>query len=269
MKNQWRKLPRGHDFLRLASASLAFDGLRPNFKVICNFWEEADTENGTITYQIFSSKNWEWRECRARIPKSGLLLSNQDFNMNEWSCPSLYRKGKVYWIWSIYLLVFDEVEESFKLMKLPKNKEPKMSVYCGKRLWEFEGLLHYCDSTEMGLYIWYYAENSVHNKKKNDCKLMWRPKHFVQFDALVTRIKEVLQIEEEDKFAISPYIVKPCALNEDLEILHLQLPGSIATYSFQTRKLVKVHSDSAIGNNINDNIYPFLFEAVDLFGKDC
>ncbi|XVF36095.1 hypothetical protein REPUB_Repub19eG0028900 [Reevesia pubescens] len=241
MKNQWLKLTCGHDFSRPASASLAFDGVQQNFKVICQFWEEADIKNGNITYQIFSSKTCECREYNARIHNSVLLLS-KDFNCKEWFCPSLYRKGQVYWIWSLYLLVFDEEKESFELMELPKNKMPVMSMYCAKRLWEYEKRLHYCDSTYMGFYIWEY----VHSFVPENYRLMWLPKHRIQLDELVSRNFEVFQISKDMAFSISPFTVKPCAINEDLEILYFQLPGFIAAYSFETRKVVKVQSDDAI-----------------------
>ncbi|XVF73755.1 hypothetical protein PTKIN_Ptkin13bG0007600 [Pterospermum kingtungense] len=260
-KEQRLQLPCAHVSLRAASASLAFDGMQPHFKVICQFWEEADIENGIIRYQIFWSKTWEWRECSARIPKSALLLS-KNFNSEEWSCPSLYRKGQVYWIWSVYLLVFDEEKESFELMELPKMAV--ISIYCAKRLWESEGHLHYCDSNYAGFYIWDYIDNDVRDIDNKDCMSRWRLKHCIRLDELLSRNCQVFQIPNNMTFTVSPIIVKPCAFNEDLEILYFQLPGKIAAYSFETRKLVTVHSDSAIGRNITDNIYPFMLKAVDL-----
>ncbi|XVE56061.1 hypothetical protein DITRI_Ditri03aG0206600 [Diplodiscus trichospermus] len=263
LTKQWLQLPCAHDFLRPASASLAFDGMQPHFKVLCQFWEEADIKKGTIKYQIFPSKTWEWRECSARIPNSALLLS-KNFNSNEWSCPSLYRKGHIYWIWSLLLLIFYEEKESFELMELPKIKNmTEMSIHCAKRLWESEERLHYCDSTYVGFFIWDYADVRDNNSKDNT--RMWRLKHCIRLEELVTRSNyEEFQIPKDMMFSISPFTVKPCAYNEDLEILYFQLPGCIAAYSFEMRKLVKVQSDSAIGRSIHDNVYPFTFKAVDL-----
>lgn len=264
MNNQRLQLiPCTHLSTRHVSASLAFDmNLQQphNFKVIFQFWDEADIKNGTIKYNIFRSKTGECRECSARIPKSSaLFLNNKNFKSEEWTCPSLYNKGKVYWIWSSCLLVFDEEnkeEESFELMELPtvsKVHMDVMSVYCSKRLWESEDRLRYCESTYAGFFIWDYIVDDM---------LRWRIKHWIRFDELVSKNCEVF--DKVPRFSLSTITVKPCAFNEDLEILYFQLDGKIAGYSFETKKLVKVHSDSAIGGNINDNIYPFVFRAVDL-----
>ncbi|KAK8705649.1 hypothetical protein V6N13_049246 [Hibiscus sabdariffa] len=256
LRNQWLKLPPpGHGVSVQVSASLAFDGVRQHFKVICQFWEDADIKNGTLKYQIFSSQAWEWKEYNGRIPNSALWLS-KDFNSEEWYCPSLYRKGQVYWIWSLYLLVFNEKKPSFELMELPKTKPPLMSLYCGKRLWESEDHLHYCDSTYVGFYIW---EQMEHNS--NGCGSMWRLEHYIRVDELVSR-----NYPDDLVFLISPVTVKPCAFNEDLQVLYFQLPGTIVAYSFETTKSVKVQSDSAIGKSFHDNVFPFMFNDVDLHG---
>ncbi|XP_039055711.1 putative F-box protein At1g47390 [Hibiscus syriacus] len=258
VRNQWLKLPPpGHGSSVPVSASLAFDGVRQHFDVICQFWEDADIKNGTLKYQIFSSQSWQWREYNGKIHNSALCLS-KDFNREEWYCPSLYCKGRMYWIWSLCLLVFNENKLSFELMELPKTKLRLTSLYCGKRLWESEDHLHYCDSTYVGFYIW----ERIEIDNRNDFGLKWRLKNYIRMDELVSRN----YYPDDVVFLISPVSVKPCAFNDDLQILYFQLPRIIAAYSFETRKAVKILSDDAIGQSSHDNVFPFLFNAVDLHG---
>ncbi|CAK9165566.1 unnamed protein product [Ilex paraguariensis] len=253
--DQHISLPPAHKTSRPACASLAFDGIHQDwFRVICFFWAEVDIMSGTMNCQIFSSQTWEWTEHQARILYSGLLLED-GFVHGQCFGSGVFSRGRLYWIWSLCLLVYDDKREFFKLIRLPKNKSTRTrsNVYLSQLLWESEGCIHLCDPVDEGFYIW--AFNDDHDDFEHesmDYDLRWR------FERVVMVV--------ELKSGWSWTSIRPCAFNEDLQVLYLELsPGTIVSYSFETKKIAQVWFYGEPGEDyFMSNIYPFLFKSVNL-----
>ncbi|KAM3341804.1 hypothetical protein P3S68_026770 [Capsicum galapagoense] len=191
---------------------------------------------------MFSSNLWSWREDKLRIMNSELLLLD-GFSRGQCCNTSVFVMQKLYWIWSLCLLVYDIDEEYFTLFPLPNNssRKSRKGVY-SQMLWESsEGLVQFCDPVNNGFFIWSF--------NGGDFKL----DHYVRLEDL--RLRKM------------GYSVKPCAFNKALEVLYLHvLPHTIVSYSFETRELVQVWS--YIEEEEEDcwifKIIPFLFSYVDL-----
>ncbi|PHT28367.1 hypothetical protein CQW23_32046 [Capsicum baccatum] len=236
-------LPVSHNVIRPACSSLVFDGWHDDkFQIMCFFWEEVDVDSQLMNCMMFSSNLWSWREDKLRIMNSELLLLD-GFSRGQCCNTSVFVMQKLYWIWSLCLLVYDIDEEYFTLFPLPNNssRKSRKGVY-SQMLWESsEGLVQFCDPVNNGFFIWSF--------NGGDFKL----DHYVRLEDL--------------RLTKMGYSVKPCAFNKDLEVLYLHvLPHTIVSYSFETRELVQVWS--YIGEEEEDcwifKILPFLFSSVDL-----
>ncbi|KAL7175383.1 hypothetical protein ACSBR2_029060 [Camellia fascicularis] len=249
--DQFIALPQRHKPSILARESLAFNGLNSNsnhhFKVICFFFNEVDAESGKINCQTFSAQTGEWREHEAPLNNSNLLLED-GFRRSDCFSPSVYSKGRLYWIWSLCMLVYDDKREFFKLVGLPKSKSRRNFNYVlSLQLWESEGRIHYCEPIEEGFRLWIYIDDGDENSYDYD---------FKNWQAKTTIVLERIRLG----------LSWPCAFNEELQELYMQVPpGTIFSYSFETRKLAKLCCYGKPGKDYSISyIYPFMFNSANL-----
>ncbi|KAH0680577.1 hypothetical protein KY284_021662 [Solanum tuberosum] len=245
-------LPISHHISRPTCSSLVFESNL--FQVISFFWEEVDFDTHMMNCMIFESNSWKWRETQIQILNSQLLQSDgfirgQCFNSSVFSC----EKRKLYWIWSLCLLVYDIDFEVFTLFSLPKNNSirSRKDVYYSQFLYESSegGVIQFCDPVNSGVFIWSFRGSEF----KFD--------HFVRL---------VNINDDQDLRFKTGYSVKPCAFNKDLRVLYLHvLPHTIAAYSFETQELVQIWSYEEDKEEEEVcwvfKIFPFLFSSVDLF----
>ncbi|GMP81361.1 hypothetical protein CsSME_00036102 [Camellia sinensis var. sinensis] len=260
--DQFIALPPRHKPSILARESLAFNGLNSNsnsnskhnhhhFKVICFFFNEVDAESGKINCQTFSAQTGEWREHEAPLNNSNLLLED-GFRRSDCFSPSVYSKGRLYWIWSLCMLVYDDKREFFKLVGLPKSKSRRNFIYVlSLQLWESEGRIHYCEPTEEGFRLWIYMDDGDENSYDYD---------FKNWQAKTTIVLERIRLG----------LSWPCAFNEELQELYMQVPpGTIFSYSFETRKLAKLCCYGKPGKDYSISyIYPFMFNSANLIPRN-
>nr|XP_016501418.1 PREDICTED: uncharacterized protein LOC107819779 [Nicotiana tabacum] len=252
--DQYVTLPLSHHILRPACSSLVFDGWNHEFQIICFFWEEVDFDAQMMNCMVFSSELWNWRESQLRILNSELLLQD-GFLRGQCYSPSVFSGERLYWIWSLCLLVYDCKGEFFTLFPLPKNhsgKKSRKGVY-SQFLWESEGLIQFCDPVKSGFFIWSFRGN-------NNNFDLWRLNHFIRLNDL---------INDQDTRLSMGYSIRPCAFNKDLQVLYLHvMPHTIVSYSFETRELVQVWSYCYSRGEVEDcwicKIHPFVFTSVDL-----
>lgn len=243
--NQLISLPISHHISRPTCSSLVFE--LNSFQVIAFFWEEIDFDTQMVNCIIFGSNSWKWRETQIQILNSHLLQSDgfirgQCYNSSVFS----REKRKLYWIWSLCLLVYDIDFKVFTLFSLPKNNSRRKDVYHSQFLYESseeDGVIQFCDPVDNGVFIWSF--------RGNDFKL----DHFVR-----------LGFE-------TGYTVKPCAFNKDLQVLYLQvLAHKIVAYSYETQELVQIWSYEEDEEEMCwvFKIFPFLFSSVNLlaYNKD-
>ncbi|KAL7207701.1 hypothetical protein ACSBR1_029617 [Camellia fascicularis] len=253
--DQFIALPQRHKPSILARESLAFNGLNSNsnhhFKVICFFFNEVDAESGKINCQTFSAQTGEWREHEAPLNNSNLLLED-GFRRSDCFSPSVYSKGRLYWIWSLCMLVYDDKREFFKLVGLPKSKSRRNFNYVlSLQLWESEGRIHYCEPIEEGFRLWIYIDDGDENSYDYD---------FKNWQAKTTIVLERIRLG----------LSWPCAFNEELQELYMQVPpGTIFSYSFETRKLAKLCCYGKPGKDYSISyIYPFMFNSANLIPRN-
>ncbi|KAI8002481.1 F-box protein [Camellia lanceoleosa] len=253
--DQFIALPQRHKPSILARESLAFNGLNSNskyhFKVICFFFNEVDADSGKINCQTFSAQTGEWREHEAPLNNSNLLLED-GFRRSDCFSPSVYSKGRLYWIWSLCMLVYDDKREFFKLVGLPKSKSRRNFNYVlSLQLWESEGRIHYCEPIEEGFRLWIYIDDGDENSYDYDFK-NWQAKTTI--------------VLERNRLGLS----WPCAFNEELQELYMQVPpGTIFSYSFETRKLAKLCCYGKPGKDYSIGyIYPFMFNSANLIPRN-
>lgn len=247
--DQFISLPISHHISRPTCSSLVFDvdGLNL-FQVICFFWEEVDLVSQMMNCMIFESDSWNWRETQIQILNSELLLLD-GFSRGQCFNPSVFshEKRKLYWIWSLCLLVYDIDFEVFTLFSLPENNSRK-GVYYFQFLYESSsegGVIQFCDPVNNGIFIWSFRGNEF----KFD--------HFVRLENI------------NDQDLRLGYSIKPCAFNKDLQVLYLHvLPHTIVAYSFETQELVQIWSYEEEEEEEEEcwvfKIHPFLFSSVDL-----
>ncbi|KAH7846669.1 hypothetical protein Vadar_016796 [Vaccinium darrowii] len=271
--NQYRILPQRHKSEILARESLAFDGShRGNFKVVSFFFQDIDVSGGKIECQIFSSETGGWREIEAPLINSFLLLQN-GFQVDDITGQSVYRKGKLYWVWSVCMLVFDEDEESFELVNLPKSAETgerkkKRMCFSYTQLWESDGKINYCESTREGYRVWKYCDNDY-----DDDENRWEAKRLIVLDKLKSREMEVVDLfGERMKVRVSEGMIWPCAFNEDFQLVYFQVgPRTIFSYSFETGEFEEIWGS---GNPVETQNYffcyvcPYLFNSVNLVKRE-
>ncbi|KAI8004269.1 hypothetical protein LOK49_LG08G00459 [Camellia lanceoleosa] len=244
----------------LARESLAFNGLNSNsnsihnndqFKVICFFFKEVDAESGRINCETFSAQTWEWREHEAPLNNSN-LLPEDGFRNCDCFGPSVYSKGRLYWTSNLCMLVYDDEREFFNLVRLPKSKSRRNSNYVlSLRLWESEGLIHYCEHIEEGFRLWVYIDDGDGYSYDHDFR-DWQAKRTIVLER------------------IGLGLTWPCTFNEELQELYMQVPpGTIVSYSFETGKLAEVW---CYGMPVKDYsmsyIYPFMFNSVNLIPRN-
>ncbi|KAK1362360.1 F-box domain-containing protein [Heracleum sosnowskyi] len=246
-------LPPAHSVKRSVCTSLLFDGAcYDKFKIMCLFLDEVDCDAGTIQCTVFDSKKCKWREYEARIVNS-CLVSRDGFVRGQCFRPSVYSGKRLYCIWSLCLLIYDDEEGFFKLIQLPEDSIMKKSVKKNKNdhwfqlLWESEGQLHFCAPApdKQGFCIWAYVNDEDNDFM--DHNLMWKFKKFVVLkDSLIS--------------GQSPKSIRPVAFNDDLQRLYvLVLPARvIASYSFETQNFEKVWSFGEPGDISMPNIFSFL-----------
>ncbi|KAI8548843.1 hypothetical protein RHMOL_Rhmol07G0305700 [Rhododendron molle] len=270
--SQHRILPHRNKSEILARESLAFDGSqRGNFKVVCFFFQDIDFKGGKIECQIFSSATGDWREIEAPLINS-FLLTQIGFQLGDVWGQSVYRNGKLYWVWSRCMLVFDEDQEFFELVELPMSKETgetkgeRKKCFSRMKLWVSEGQIYYCESTEEGYRVWKYCDNDSNDDDK------WQAKRLIVVEKLKLRkIETVNWFGEKIKVPIQEGCIWPCAFNEDLQLLFFQVgPGTLYSYSFETGEFEEVWG---CGNTGQEQIYPmscvcpFLFNSVNLLKR--
>ncbi|CAL5349272.1 unnamed protein product [Camellia sinensis] len=260
--DQFIALPPRHKPSILARESLAFNGLNSNsnsnskhnhhqFKVICFFFKEVDAESGRINCETFSAQTWECREHEAPLNNSNLLLEDGFRNCDCFG-PSVYSKGRLYWISNLCMLVYDDEREFFNLVRLPKSKSRRNSNYVlSLRLWESEGLIHYCEQIEEGFRLWVYIGDGDEYSYDHDFR-DWQAKRTIELER------------------IGLGLTWPCAFNEELQELYMQVPpGTIVSYSFETGKLAEVwYYGRPVEDYSMSYIYPFMFNTVNLIPRN-
>lgn len=246
-------LPPAHSVKRSVYTSLLVDGSCYNkFKIMCLFLDEVDCDAGTVQCTFFDSKNFEWREYEARIVNSR-LVSREGFVRGKCFRPSVYSGKRLYCIWSLCLLIYDDEKGFFKLIQLPEDLIISKSVkknnadHCFQLLWESEGQLHFCAPApdNQAFCVWAYVNDDDNDFM--DHNLMWKFKQFVMLkDSLLS--------------GWSLKRIQPVAFNDDLQRLYvLVMPaGVIASYSFETQKFEKVWSFGEPGDSGMPNIFSFL-----------
>lgn len=236
------------------------------------FFQDIDVSGGKIECQIFSSETGDWREIEAPLINSFLLLQNR-FQVDDITGQSVYRKGKLYWVWSLCMLVFDEDEESFELVNLKKSTETgerkkKRMCFSNAQLWESEGKINYCESTREGYRVWKYCDNDY-----DDDENRWEAKRLIGLEKLKSREIEVVDfLGERMKVRISGGMIWPCAFNEDFQLVYFQVgPRTIFSYSFETGEFEEVWGSE---NPVETQNYffcyvsPFLFNSVNLVKRE-
>lgn len=270
--SQFISLPPAHKVSRPSCASLAFNGFQFSiFRVFCFFWDEYDIASGTMNSLSFSSNSSSWREQQARLMNSQLLLE-EGFVRGQCFRPNVYMKEKFYWLWSKFMLVYDENKELFNLIRLPTNKSKRtiLNAHLSQLLWESEGRIHFCDVADEGIYLWEYTDDDEGHSdyKAMDCDSVWRFKRLIVLDELKSQKNEsVYWFNDAEKLRMElswTSRIRPCAFNEDLQVLYLLLlPGSIVTYSFETQRFARVWSFGELGDNyFMCKAYPFLFSSL-------
>ncbi|CDP07505.1 unnamed protein product [Coffea canephora] len=248
--DQCLALPRAHSITRLACASLALDGSsKENLRVLCFFLKEIDFVRGTVGCKIFSSATWDWREFQATILSTDLLLK-RDFDVAHLFGPSVFCRGRLYWIWGLCMLVYDNEADFFKLIPLPSKAEEgnygRPLDMLSQLLWESDGSIYFCYQMNERLCIY----------------------NFIGDDEVMDQEHEFYgTVNGEVKKLRAKCGIKPCGFNQDFHLLYLHVPpGTIVAYSLETRELEQVWACGEFkGNYAIEKILPFLFKSVNLF----
>ncbi|CAI9116759.1 OLC1v1017995C1 [Oldenlandia corymbosa var. corymbosa] len=271
--DQFLPLPRVHEAKRLACASLVFDeSCHKNFKVICAFLEEIDVMKDSMRCKIFCSKKREWREMEARL--FNLHLAKGFFN-KQLIGPSAFSRGRLYWIWSLCMLVFDSEEEFFKLIPLPskaahqseRNSRNSLSQF----LWESEDQIYFCFQLKELLCIFKFTGADHLLFKDDDYNSMdsglWGFHRSVNLQEITVR--EVGLLGDGKLFRARHTLIRPCGFNQDLQLLFLYVPPErIVSYSLETEEFEPVWCCRELETCNSSNIVqvlPFLFKSVHLF----
>ncbi|KAL3505306.1 hypothetical protein ACH5RR_035147 [Cinchona calisaya] len=262
--DQCLALPQAHGITRLTCASLAFDdSRRENLRVLCFFLKEIDFVEGTMSCMIFLSETWEWREFQARILNSDLLLE-RDFETEQLFGSSVFCRGRLYWMWSVFMLVYDNQGVFFKLIPLPTKAYDgnvgNPSNLLSQFLWESDGEMYFCYQINEGLCIFKFIGD---DQVLEGCCL-WKFNQFVMLKEFIWRKLEYMGNGKVVTLRAKCRI-KPCAFNQDLQLLYLLVPpGRIVSYSLETRELEQVWACGELeGTYATEKILPFLFKSVD------
>lgn len=247
-------LPPAHSVSRLVYTRLLVDGLSyDKFKILCLFLNEVDFGAETIQCMIFDSREGEWIEHEARLVNSDLLRGD-GFVRGKCFRPSVYSGKRLYCIWSLCLLIYDDGKGVFKLVQLPEKSKSSESVkknntdHLFQLLWESDGRLHFCApaADNQGFCIWAYVGDGDNDFM--DHNLMWKFKQFVM-------------VKDNLKLGLSWRRAQPVAYNEDLQRLYMLVitAGVLVSYSFETQRFEKVWSIGELGHiNLMSNIFPFI-----------
>ncbi|KAL5720927.1 hypothetical protein ACHQM5_013551 [Ranunculus cassubicifolius] len=215
----WERLPtlvhgcnRNHNLY--FNIGIAYDGRDDNdysYKVVCY----SRFRGGKLEYDVYSSDERKWRHGERGLTEFGIpsncgYYCPIDFVLVIES-PQLYWKGMMLSILKDKMLAYHFETDAFMLLNLPKE-----DVYCWDGfLFESEECLHYCYGYKDGFRVWKYGKDNLFEDQSNNED--WKLKH--------TRSMEGF-----------PTMFQPCAFDDDLQILYIQLPTSIISYSLETRR---------------------------------
>ncbi|PIA59994.1 hypothetical protein AQUCO_00400701v1 [Aquilegia coerulea] len=241
---------------------LAYDGLQTRqFKVVCFFFNE-DLEFLDCT--IFSSETGDWKNHQAKVINYSrmdhyfLKYIYQRRYSTFFQSECLFHDGLIYWTLYGYLIAYNLQENFFEFHDLTRKgsfEDTPIRDRLDECLWVSGGCLHYCYSDKNGLYIWdrFKGEevdyNNEYFQNEFDVQLhyylehhkdWWRQKDEIDLKTLKKQHPEFFcKVWDHNDYI---RFLKPCSFNEDLQLLYLQLPGSlIVSYSFETKCLRKVH----------------------------
>ncbi|KAF5182479.1 hypothetical protein FRX31_027930 [Thalictrum thalictroides] len=219
-----------------------------HFKLVCFYY------SGCLDFfdcVIYSSETREWKKLRAPVSNYSSINYNGETGM-VFGYPSnielffqshcLYHEGLIYWTVHGYLVVYHPKDNFFEIHDLPMKKYWDMD----ECLWMSNGCLHYsCIDWEF-LSVWNCVKgveidsnDEYHQNENNRMNTgWWMLKHKVDI--------KTLKVPEYPEFLLGqPYdlrIHKPCAFDEDFEILYFLIIdlGLVLSYSFETGCLRKV-----------------------------
>ncbi|VFQ93936.1 unnamed protein product [Cuscuta campestris] len=172
---------------------------------------------------IFRSESWEWMQKQGKLLNSG-LISEEGFVFGQCFGPAIYMNSRLHLIWCFCLLIFDEDDDEFTVLPLPRNPNGSSYSYhnpCHRSLWESEGKLNLCDPDEHGFRIWEFSNNTHES--------LWKLRRFVVLDDLISETRR----ETGVRVTVGNSI-RSSGLNEDLQILyiHVVVCKKIVGYSF-------------------------------------